>query len=64
MNRCWQQLPSFGWILLVVQSGDHGVVAEQSAVANIDSALVLDGAASINEHVLANMNIFSAISIK
>lgn len=58
MNRCWQKLPSFGRILLVVQSRDHSVVADQSVVANIDSALVLDGAASINEHVLANMNIF------
>lgn len=58
MNRCWQQLPSFGWILLMVQSRDHSVVANQSPVANIDSALVLDGVASINEHVLANMDIF------
>lgn len=48
----------------MVQSSDHSVVANQSPVANIDSALVLDGAASINEHVLANMDIFPAISIK
>jgi hypothetical protein len=64
VNRCWQQLPSFGWILLVVQSGDHSVVANQSPVANIDSALVLNGAANIDEHVLINMDIFPAISIK
>ena len=42
----------------MVQSRDHSVVANQSPVANIDSALVLDGVASINEHVLANMDIF------
>ena len=63
VNRCWQQLPSFGWILLVVQSGDHSVVANQSPVANIDSALVLNGAANIDEHVLINMDIFPAISM-
>lgn len=49
MNRCWQQLSSFGWILLMVQGRDHSVVAKQSPVTNIDSALVLDGAASIDK---------------
>ena len=51
-------------IWVVVECGEYGIVADQSAVIDCDSALILESAAGVNEYVFSDLNILSAVGIE
>ena len=49
---------------VVVECGEYGIVADQSTVIDFDSALILEFAAGVNEHMFSELNILSAVGIE
>ena len=51
-------------IWVVVECGEYGIVTDQSTVIDCDSALILESAAGVNEHVFSKLDIFPAVGIE
>ena len=64
MERRWQVVPSLFGRKVVIDGGQYHPMANQRAVADEDTALVLEVAAAVDENVFANMGIAAKIGVK
>lgn len=52
------------WRHGMVERGQHHIVADEGAVANVNAALILELAAHVEKDALPNVDIFPAVGIK
>lgn len=45
----------------MVQRRDHGVVADEGSIADVDAALVLEPAAAVDEDILSEINVLAKV---
>ena len=55
------QIRTLGRIHVVVQRGDDAIVPDERAVADVYAALVLEAAAGVDEHALAQVRVQPAV---
>ena len=62
--RCWVHIASVERIQVVVEGGQHGVVADQGAVADDDASLVLELTAGVDENIPAQGDVETEIGVE
>ena len=64
MDGSREHIAAVLWRHGMVERGQHHIVADEGAVADVNAALILELAAHIEKDVLPDVDVFPAVGIK